>query len=246
MIKFNNLSDIQKRKYITQGNATAGITVPSNILKDVFPEKDPIPYVMCANYKVRNCKSRLEYKIGASTKTVYISDQATCIDKKYLANIECRDSTSSMSSLFKDKQICTQCVDIYYNKESYFNISRQAEVCVICKVVRGSNSINTKSNGLKLCSTCNTSVFTPCSNGSCLAAAITPLKHVFTDEVIAMDQNIRIHDSENNVRFLDMLLKAEINGTMVYVMIEKDENQHSGYDKEDEYNKIIDQVNHSF
>jgi hypothetical protein len=200
--------------------------------------------IMCCNYKcVYNddvCASR--NTITFDQRQIYVSDEAKYLDLAYFSKNYIRELVPfDVSKKAKHYMICGKCREKNTGNH-FFELSRHGECCRMCVTARVSTSVNTIS-GFAMCSACSIAIAHTgnIDAESCVYKCLNVVAIIFRDIVkIHRNHYITVTSDEgvNKSHVMDIYMY----GCDFLIIIEKDENQHSGYNKENEHRKIKNQI----
>lgn len=227
--KYQRLSSYEKQYYIG-GDTMIGVKYEFKDNDDNVKTK-----TMCIFYKSGECKSCKVINCTSRRKNIKVSNVAEKIHLNLLANLENRNmSIKDVGNIFRKYMACVKCVtELPIDGNFMFNYHKKSAMCVVCKILTASSNIGDN----KLCGPCNK--YAGLGNEGLLSAAFKPLVFMFKESLETNYQtNVTVTNDNQERRYIDLLLTCNYNGKKSYIMIEKDENQHNSYSKDDELAKI--------
>lgn len=235
--KYEELDD-EFRKKLLDGNTLIGVKSPKYYYIKNKP-KEETTYTMCFFYKSGKCKDYVNIKLPYDENQEYLlSKRADFIHLSQLAKIKYRNiSVNDLGKEITKYMMCAKCAKNCGIKTNLlFNYTKKKNLCYICKHKVTSKNIGDQ----KLCSDCNR-----CSgigNEHFIIKALEPVAKMFNKDMkTILHNNYTVH-YDNDRRSIDILISGEWNNKVFYIMVEKDENKHIGYNKESEIKKMVTQI----
>lgn len=234
--KYDLLDNNFKNKLI-DGNTIIGVKTPKKYYKENKVCNDST-YTMCFFYKAGTCKSYTSIIVKEDQKEYLISNRAEVLYIPLLANIKYRNlSANDLGKEITKFMMCAKCAkNCGIQTQLLFNFLKKKNMCVICKVVSASKNIGQN----KLCSDCNRCA--GIGNEHLLVKAMQPVVNMFNKILSTVIYNNIQVSYDNDKRIIDLLINGNFLNQKFHIIIEKDENKHKGYNKNDEIKKIITQI----
>jgi hypothetical protein len=234
--QFAKLTTVQKQMFVA-GDMT-GLSYPKND-GDKSANK-----IMCCNYKsVCNddiCESRRVITVNGSQ--IYASDEAKYLDlvhfsKGYLRELD----PNFVVGKAKHYMICRKCREKNTAKH-FVEPARHTENCCMCITTRASKNVNTISDFM-MCSACSNVVAHVGNIGAelCVYECLNVVGIMFRD-IVKIHKNHYVNVASENGINKSHNMDIFMCGCDFLIIIEKDENQHLGYNKENEHKKIKNQI----
>lgn len=231
---FESLPKAEQDKYVP-----GGYTGLMRYSKKETSESKTQNFVMCSRYKAMNayaCKSK-QFKDDK-----YVSKEAKFIDISEFSNKTLRkNKKDAFNAALKHFMVCDDCSKDPSKKESkYIYYLKTTELCVFCFDARNSEKgINISLN--KTCRACYNSLTSSVTPESCLLSVLKVLEKMYKNSLI-IEQNVstRCNSKQSRSFMIDVL----ITGSNFHIIIERDQNQHRGYNLQNENDKLVAQANY--
>lgn len=238
---FGNASQNVKNMYLGENQLTC--------IKNTLSRSTTVSY-MCSYYKnlLNECKSKSKHTTD-NKGIFFVSHNGDNVSLALCERPSIRNKT--LKDVFQELRnyaLCGKCVDFYgTNLHKFVDIVRKTEVCCICKKRYTAKSSNTADNGgWYLCSGCSKDAGESGAQAEkFLFSCVEILGYVFHAHKLVFKKNHSINtECQSGKRYIDCCIFGRFDKTKEYIIvIEKDENQHEKYNKEDDKKKMIDQVN---
>ena len=229
MAAYNRLSPAQKAKYFGAGR-WQGIIYPDDNRK------------MCASYKINDIDFACVTRKFDTDDQRYVSDAASFVSWAWYADADVIKMTPKELVVYlKDRSVCKTCANQCFGGSSTLHqIADRGKLCGICKATLVKFKV--QDGVIPVCTECARIMAAEGSREKIVASALRMLPFRFDTFGITL----RTKESSNG-RFADFVMAGTYSNPSVvkgkfYVLIERDQDQHRGYDEDDERAKIIAQV----
>jgi len=229
MTDFNKISVAEKAKYLGNGK-WQGISDPYRNVK------------MCASYKLIDAEYACVSKEYDSDNREYYSGSAAYVSWSWYLDAEVVTMTpKEIVTHLKDRSVCKSCaIQCFGGTSSLHQISERGKLCGICKDKLV--SFQKQEGVIPECSECIRAMNSEGNRERIVVKAMQMIPKRFDTCGITL----RIKES-NNGRVPDFIMTGTYSNTKVvkgkfYIVIERDQDQHRGYDRDDELDKMVTQV----
>ena len=223
---FELLAVSEKTKYY--------ISQDSNGVK--HPEKK---HNMCSYYKNMNkpCQSKTSVNNKyESAQGVYVS--LALFGRKSVRNMPSKEAYGYL----KQCALCGPCVTAYAKSTDMVDIIRRQDMCLLCKVKRKSTTSNSKdNNGIQTCLDC-AKLYQNDDDCHILNKTFGLLRNMYPKLNIQMENQKHVTYQTKSMS-IDFIIRGTTSSNMNFLfVIEKDEDKHKDYKKEEEIRKMRDQT----
>lgn len=229
MTDFNKITTAEKAKYLG-GGKWQGISDPFRDVK------------MCASYKLLDAEYVCMSKEYDADNREYTSGSAAYVSWSWYVDPEVITMTpTEIVTYLKDRSVCKGCaIQCFGGTSSLHQISERGKLCGICKDKLV--SFKKQEGVMPECSECIRAMNSEGNRERIIAKAMQMIPKRFDGHGITL----RIKES-NNGRVPDFIIAGTYSNAKVikgklYIVIERDQDQHRGYDKDDEKAKMVTQV----
>ena len=226
---YNRLSVTEKSKYYGDGR-WQGISDPLRTIK------------MCASYKLLDAEFACVSKDFDVEEKKYVSNGAAFLSWSWYADEEVIKMTPANAIGFlKDRSVCKSCaIQCFHGTGRLHAISERGKLCGICK----DKMVNFKRQEgvMPVCTDCMRIMNSEGNRERIVVKALAKIPYRFDGSGITL----RIKES-NNGRIPDFVMAGTYSNAIVakgkfFVVIERDQAQHRGYDRVDDKAKMVTQV----
>ena len=234
---YNRLSVAEKSKYYGDGR-WQGISDPLRTIK------------MCASYKLLDYDFTCVSKEFDVDEKKYVSNGAAFLSWSWYADEEVIKMTPANAIGFlKDRSVCKACaIQCFHGTKRLHVIGERNKLCGICKDTMVSSSGKNKKDKkdkegvMPVCTDCNRIMNCEGNRERIVVKALAKIPYRFDGSGITL----RIKES-NNGRIPDFVMAGTYSNAIVtkgkfFVVIERDQAQHRGYDRADDRAKMVTQV----
>jgi hypothetical protein len=226
---YNRLSVAEKGKYYGDGR-WQGVSDPFHEVK------------MCASYKLIDAEYACVSKEYDTDSRKYVSDGAAFASWAWYANEYIIKMTPRAAIGFlKDRSVCRSCaIQCFHGTSTLHAIGERGKLCGICKDKMV--SFKAQEGVMPVCTDCTRLMNSEGNRERIVIKALGMISYRFDGTGITL----RIRES-NNGRIPDFVMVGTYSNPMVtkgkfFIVIERDQNQHSGYDRVDDKAKMVTQV----
>ena len=226
---YNRLSVAEKSKYYGDGR-WQGVMDPFREIK------------MCASYKLLDAEFACVSKDLDVDEKKYVSNGAAFLSWSWYADEEVIKMTPANAIGFlKDRSVCKSCaIQCFHGTGRLHAVGERGKLCGICK----DKMVNFKRQEgvMPVCTDCMRIMNSEGNRERIVVKALSMIPYRFDGSGITL----RVKES-NNGRIPDFVMAGTYSNAVVakgkfFVIIERDQAQHRGYDRADDKAKMVTQV----